>query len=176
MTSTNPVERSLPQLTKKQREVLALVADNRTSKEIAGLLGVSESAVNQRIEIVRARLGGLPRGELARLYRLNFSTDEAEKAPTWQKIHLPNGAQGSNGADAESIQTGTIDGSHKFGDAGVDGSQLSAIFRPASSPWLTSEQRPMAAVRMIAIVVIVIAALAVALIVTSLIGPGGAGR
>ena len=47
-------------LTAKQREVLALVADNRTSKEIAGLLGISESAVNQRIEIVRARLGGLP--------------------------------------------------------------------------------------------------------------------
>ena len=33
----------------KQREVLALVADNRTSKEIASLLGISESAVNQRI-------------------------------------------------------------------------------------------------------------------------------
>ncbi len=56
-------------LTAKQREVLALVADNRTSKEIARLLGISEAAVDQRIEIVRGRLGGLPRGELARLYR-----------------------------------------------------------------------------------------------------------
>lgn len=66
-------------LTAKQREVLALVADNRTSKEIAGLLGISESAVNQRIEIVRARLGGLPRGELARLYRQEFAQPAADE-------------------------------------------------------------------------------------------------
>ena len=43
----------LAQLSRKQREVLALVADNRTSKEIAAQLGISESAVNQRIETMR---------------------------------------------------------------------------------------------------------------------------
>ena len=59
----------LADLTEKQREVLSLIADNRTSKEIAGFLAITESAVNQRIEAVRARLGGIPRAELARLYR-----------------------------------------------------------------------------------------------------------
>lgn len=166
-------ERSLPQLTKKQREVLALVADNRTSKEIAGLLGISESAVNQRIEIVRARLGGLPRGELARLYRLNFSTDAGPETPTWQKIHLPHGAPGGNGAAAESIQPSRASGSQPLDEAGLDGSQLSAFFPSATPPWLSREDRPMAAARLAAMAAIVLAALAVAIIVTKLLGPGG---
>jgi DNA-binding CsgD family transcriptional regulator len=60
---------TLPGLTGKQHEVLELVAENRTSKEIAWELGISESAVNQRIEGVRARTGSPPRAELARVYR-----------------------------------------------------------------------------------------------------------
>lgn len=56
-------------MTDKQHEVLGLVADNFTSKEIAFELGVSESAVNQRIEAVRSRTGSPPRSELARVYR-----------------------------------------------------------------------------------------------------------
>ncbi|TCM22409.1 DNA-binding CsgD family transcriptional regulator [Novosphingobium sp. PhB165] len=59
----------LPLLTEKQHEVLSLVAENRTSKEIAWELGISESAVNQRIEGVRNRTGSPPRAELARVYR-----------------------------------------------------------------------------------------------------------
>lgn len=59
----------LPLLTDKQHEVLTLVAENRTSKEIAWELGISESAVNQRIEGVRNRTGSPPRAELARAYR-----------------------------------------------------------------------------------------------------------
>ena len=173
MNSKAHAERSLPQLTRKQREVLALVADNRTSKEIAGLLGISESAVNQRIEIVRARLGGLPRGELARLYRLNFSTDEASELPIWQKIHLPNHAQGSDGDGAGGIQAGIIGGSQKFGDAGVDGSQLSALLSADTPDWLSSNERPMAMARLVMIGAIVIAALALAILITKLLGPGG---
>lgn len=56
-------------LTEKQHEVLRHVAENRTSKEIAWELGISESAVNQRIEGVRLRAGSPPRAELARSYR-----------------------------------------------------------------------------------------------------------
>lgn len=81
----------MPPLTAKQKEVMALVADNRTSKEIAALLGISESAVNQRIEMIRARLGGLPRGEMARLYRQKLAQGEtiAENfPPTWKKIQV----------------------------------------------------------------------------------------
>ena len=174
MTSKARAERSLPQLTRKQREVLALVADNRTSKEIAGLLGISESAVNQRIEIVRARVGGLPRGELARLYRLNFSTDTPTDDPIWQKIHLPESVASGNGALVESIQASVIAGSHQFGDTGLDGSQLSATFSPGLPVWLNREERPMAMARVFIMLVIVIAALAVAIFVTKLLGPGGA--
>lgn len=58
-----------PQLTPKQHEVLRYVAENRTSKEIAWELEISESAVNQRIEGVRSRCGSPPRAELARAYR-----------------------------------------------------------------------------------------------------------
>ncbi|WP_395395297.1 helix-turn-helix transcriptional regulator [Novosphingobium sp. BL-8A] len=59
----------LPSLTEKQHQVLGLIAENRTSKEIAWELGISESAVNQRIEGVRNRTGAPPRAELARAYR-----------------------------------------------------------------------------------------------------------
>ncbi|MCJ2178036.1 helix-turn-helix domain-containing protein [Novosphingobium album (ex Hu et al. 2023)] len=61
--------RAFARLTAKQHEVLRFVAENRTSKEIAWELGISESAVNQRIEGVRSRTGGPPRAELARAYR-----------------------------------------------------------------------------------------------------------
>lgn len=60
---------ALDGLTEKQKEVLALVAEGMTSKEIARKLRISESAVNQRIEVIRQRLGGLPRTQIARLYR-----------------------------------------------------------------------------------------------------------
>lgn len=56
-------------MTAKQHQVFALVAENRSSKEIAGMLGVSESAINQRIEVVRSRADFPPRAHLARTYR-----------------------------------------------------------------------------------------------------------
>lgn len=65
----SPALAVFPKLTPKQHEVLRFVAENRTSKEIAFELGISESAVNQRIESVRYRTGSPPRAELARAYR-----------------------------------------------------------------------------------------------------------
>ena len=59
----------LDALTDKQRQVLIYVSEGLTSKEIARKLSISESAVNQRIETIRQRLGGLPRAQIARLYR-----------------------------------------------------------------------------------------------------------
>lgn len=75
---------TLPRLTDKQHEVLRLVAENRTSKEIAWELGISESAVNQRIEGVRARTGSPPRAELARAYRYYQRKDHV--APALQAV------------------------------------------------------------------------------------------
>lgn len=57
-------------LTVKQAATLDLLANYRTSKEIAHELGVSETSVNRRIEAVKLRLGGITRQELARRYGL----------------------------------------------------------------------------------------------------------
>lgn len=175
MTGTDQSERSLPRLTAKQRDVLALIADNRTSKEIAGLLGISESAVNQRIEIVRARLGGLPRGELARLYRQEFSIGLADDDPTWQKIHLPANSNRGNGEGTESIAGRNAIGSHRFGAAHSDGSQLSAFFFGSWPKWLASEDRIMVLARSAVIAATVLAAMLIAVAITNLFQPGLSG-
>lgn len=75
-----------PGLTPKQHEVLRFVAENRTSKEIAWELGISESAVNQRIEGVRLRAGSPPRAELARAYRVYLLELEQACNPVPDKI------------------------------------------------------------------------------------------
>lgn len=143
-------ELQLPELTAKQREVMVLVADNRTSKEIAALLGVSESAVNQRIELIRGRLGGVPRGEMARLYRQKFVREQAFAAsllPTWQKIQVHSagatpqnpGVEGPSGKSAAQM-------------AAVDpgsGSQPSHWLLPAGLAWLGREEFPAAMVRIV---------------------------
>ena len=50
-------------LSPRQREILALVAAGRTSKEIAGDLGISESTVNWHLSNVFERLGASSRAE-----------------------------------------------------------------------------------------------------------------
>ncbi|MGL3822873.1 response regulator transcription factor [Sphingopyxis sp. R3-92] len=100
-------------LTLKQAAVLDLLAEGRTSKEIAGTLGTAESAVNRHIEILRSRFGGITRLELARRYRErpgDFVRPGMTPAPcvetTKQKIDLaepppgePRQMQDSPGAD-----------------------------------------------------------------------------
>ncbi len=163
----------LPQLTEKQREVLALVADNRTSKEIAALLGISESAVNQRIEMIRNRLGGIPRGELARLYRQeldNFQRISATFPPTWQKIQLPEPSADGKGAGTESIsQPGPV-GSQTGRVPARNGSQLSPVMRPGEPSWLTRDTRGTALVRGVAITAIILTGMAIAAMITSWLG------
>jgi DNA-binding CsgD family transcriptional regulator len=164
---------SLSVLTDKQREVLALVADNRTSKEIAARLGVSESAVNQRIEMVRARLGGLPRGELARLYRQEFTPEDSEvEKLTWQKIHLPAPGSVGHGAATESIPAPAYGGSHTGQLGGRDGSQLSAILLGSSPAWLSRDNRAMAMLRFGAMSGIVLAGMVIAALITQMLASG----
>ena len=90
ITRYGNLDLQLGDLTGKQREVLAHIADNRTSKEIASFLGVTESAVNQRIESVRSRLGGVPRAELARLYRQLVQDDPTCNPITADNFLLPD--------------------------------------------------------------------------------------
>lgn len=69
MADLRELTSQLDGLTDKQREVLVYVSDGLTSKEIAKKLGITESAVNQRIETIRGKLNGLTRAEIARLHR-----------------------------------------------------------------------------------------------------------
>lgn len=56
-------------LTAKQREVLDLLIEHKTSKEIAQILGISPYTVDQRINGARAHLSVERRGEVASAYR-----------------------------------------------------------------------------------------------------------
>lgn len=59
----------LTSLTDKQRAVLDLLIEHKTSKEISRLLGISHHTVDQRIMLARAKLGVATRGEVAQAYR-----------------------------------------------------------------------------------------------------------
>lgn len=59
---------ALAALTAKQREVLDLVLQHQSSKEIARTLGISPYTVDQRITAARQKLQVSTRGEVARAY------------------------------------------------------------------------------------------------------------
>ena len=56
-------------LTDKQRQVLDLLIEHKTSKEIARLLGISPHTVDQRIFFAKEKLGAASRNEAAAAYR-----------------------------------------------------------------------------------------------------------
>ena len=98
-----------------------LVSEGLTSKEIARKLGVSESAVNQRIEMIRQRLGGMPRAQIARLYRRQSTvvmTIPASNSLTGNPIAL----QSANGMVQASRVEGAVD--HAVLSAQQEGSVL----------------------------------------------------
>lgn len=63
-------------LTEKQRAVLDLVLEHKSSKEIARNLGISPHTVDQRIATARRKLGASTRAELARRYARHRSAYE----------------------------------------------------------------------------------------------------
>lgn len=66
-------------LTVKQREVLDLLIEHKTSKEISRLLGISPHTVDQRIMLARAKLHVATRSEVAQAYR-KLLTEERNPA------------------------------------------------------------------------------------------------
>jgi len=56
-------------LTAKQCQVLDLLIEHRTSKEISRMLGISPHTVDQRIMLARAKLQVTSRSEVAQAYR-----------------------------------------------------------------------------------------------------------
>lgn len=67
-------EAILTSLTDKQRAVLDLLIEHKTSKEISRILGISHHTVDQRIMLARAKLGVATRGEVAQAYRRLVAT------------------------------------------------------------------------------------------------------
>lgn len=63
------VKTPLSGLTAKQIEVLNLLIQHKTSKEISRILGISPHTVDQRITFAKKKLGVSNRGELAHTYR-----------------------------------------------------------------------------------------------------------
>src|SRR5690242_15958530 len=62
-------EIALVELTAKQREVMDLLIQHKTSKEIARRLSISPHTVDQRIQFAKEKLGANTRSEAAVAYR-----------------------------------------------------------------------------------------------------------
>lgn len=56
-TSRKPSELSLPSLTPRENEIIRLVADDQTSKEIAYNLGISSGTVRNSLSVIYKKLG-----------------------------------------------------------------------------------------------------------------------
>lgn len=81
-------------LTGKQHETLRLAASHLTSKQIAKELGVAPITIDKRIEGVRARLSGIARPDLLRLYTKWLATyDQAIDDPSILGQCSENGAE-----------------------------------------------------------------------------------
>jgi len=122
--------------TEKQRAVLELLANNRTSKEIAGALAVSEPAINRRIEVLRLRLGGITRHELVRRYR------------DWRDRMAPDAAASVPCVENDDgfIQLGARAAFGKTGD-GSDAGETAARLRDSiavrvDAPWAEEMPQP----------------------------------
>ena len=88
---TRSYEQLLSTLTEKQRTTLDLLSQRLTGAEAAERLGISESAINQRFEKIRLKLGGGTSKSICAKHR-NFLDKIAEKPvenPTAGKFHLP---------------------------------------------------------------------------------------
>lgn len=94
-------------LTGKQHEVLSLVVDRRSNKEISRLLGISESGVEQRLRAAMVRLGCNRRADAARAYEAMLRTCGES---TGAKLHLINSpdVDQSSGRDAHSNDVLTL--------------------------------------------------------------------
>lgn len=78
-------ENPLVELTSKQREVLDLLIQHKTSKEISRILGISPHTVDQRIMFARSKLGVATRGEVAQAYRRLV---EIYEQPVYEHSHV----------------------------------------------------------------------------------------
>lgn len=72
----------IDELTQKQREVLDLLIQHKTSKEISRLLGISPHTVDQRITLARAKFKVSTRNEVAQAYSRLIAVSDAKATET----------------------------------------------------------------------------------------------
>jgi DNA-binding CsgD family transcriptional regulator len=78
-------------LTQRQQAVLEGIARRKTIKVIAHQLGVSESAINQQIRVLKSLFEAADLSELSHAYQLysNGKTNESYRKPAYRKKQLP---------------------------------------------------------------------------------------
>jgi DNA-binding CsgD family transcriptional regulator len=93
-------------LTVKQRAVLDLVLEHKSSKEIARALQISPYTVDQRIQAARQKLGVSTRGEIARVYaHLKLVCGESAYEFPYVDFSKNSGESGNRGARSDPILT-----------------------------------------------------------------------
>jgi DNA-binding CsgD family transcriptional regulator len=85
MMGNGVTKNPLAGLTGKQREVLDLLIEHKTSKEISRSLGISPYTVDQRINLARTKLGLGSRNQVAQEYRRLLQTYEQS---VYQKLDV----------------------------------------------------------------------------------------
>ena len=75
--------------TAEQKATLELVADGRTTDEIATHFDISSSAATKRVQTLRRKLGDVTKAEVGRLYREYCLTEEPCRKTTATKNQLP---------------------------------------------------------------------------------------
>lgn len=77
------------ELSSKHRDVLDLLIEHKTSKEISRILQISPHTVDQRLDSARSRLGLGNRSELAAAYRRYLEqSGEIYERLTYQNFHI----------------------------------------------------------------------------------------
>lgn len=85
MTEIETKDSPLSKLTVKQREVLDLLIEHKTSKEISRVLGISPHTVDQRIMLSRVKLNLSSRSAIAKEYRKLVAIYERS---TYEETHI----------------------------------------------------------------------------------------
>jgi DNA-binding CsgD family transcriptional regulator len=84
MTQTRLGEPKLESLTARQREVAELIADRYSQKEIAAVLGISETSVQRHVTAIKQRLAVNSLREIATSLR-DLAPSKGWESPTVQK-------------------------------------------------------------------------------------------
>jgi len=128
MTVMAMAEDPLGELTAKQREVLDLLIQHKTSKEISRILGISPHTVDQRIMFARGKLNVASRGEVAHAYRRlveRTGQDGIYGQSVYRESHIAiPGQSGEAGRREDGAEAG------RFAEAEAAHGQVAVLERP----------------------------------------------